>query len=281
VAIDLEGELSGAILGNIGNLGLCSGQLLVLDMLSCWRTYQVEDASGGGLVLRTLGEEKQTLAGHGGPSSGSRRALLTEEGGQVLGFDRLLTEVEVTLREAQTPENAIQISTILRPVFYLLVDLLHQSRSLVTQHSIGSGSDLGGLLLGGLSGGFRSLSRGGFGGLSRSFLGSFDGSSLGSNRLDDGNHRGSDHGGLLDRLSLRHLVWLRLEIDIKIRSELAESCRNAGCTRRRCENWGITIDGYLGGVSQQEAKTKRRVSTRLKRLGVSQRKEEACKRLKS
>lgn len=70
-------------------------------------TYQVEDTGGSGLVFGTLGQEKETLAGLGGPGSSalsSSRALLRNEvRGQVLGLDSILGEVEEALGEAEAP----------------------------------------------------------------------------------------------------------------------------------------------------------------------------------
>lgn len=70
-------------------------------------TYQVEDTSGGSLVLGTLGQEKETLAGLGGPGSsalsGGRALLGGEVRGQVLGLDSVLGEVEEALGEAEAP----------------------------------------------------------------------------------------------------------------------------------------------------------------------------------
>ena len=70
-------------------------------------TYQVEDTGGGGLVFGALGQEKETLAGLGGPGSSalsSGRALLGGEvRGQVLCLDSILGEVEEALGEAEAP----------------------------------------------------------------------------------------------------------------------------------------------------------------------------------
>lgn len=70
-------------------------------------TYQVEDSSRSGLVLGTLGQEKETLASLAGPGSGalsSSRALLRGEvGGQVLDLDSIVGEVEEALGEAEAP----------------------------------------------------------------------------------------------------------------------------------------------------------------------------------
>ena len=70
--------------------------------------YEGENAKGSRLVLRTLGEEQQTLASLAGPGSsrtGDSGFLALEEGGELLGFDGLLAEVEETLGEAKAPGN--------------------------------------------------------------------------------------------------------------------------------------------------------------------------------
>lgn len=64
LATNLEDELVGALLGDVGDIS------------------QAEDTGGGGLVLGTLDEEKQTLAGLGGP------------GGDGVGDSGLLVLVE-------------------------------------------------------------------------------------------------------------------------------------------------------------------------------------------
>ena len=74
-------------------------------------TYQVEDTSGGSLVLGALGLEEQTLAGLGGPSSGgvgSGGLLVLVEDGEVLGLGSFVVEVEEALSESQAPgENGM------------------------------------------------------------------------------------------------------------------------------------------------------------------------------
>ena len=72
------------------------------------RTYEVENASGGGLVLSTLGEEEQTLAGLAGPGDdrvGDSGLLVATEDGQLLGLDSIVAEVEEALGETETPET--------------------------------------------------------------------------------------------------------------------------------------------------------------------------------
>lgn len=71
-------------------------------------TYEVENASGGGLVLSALGEEKQALAGLAGPSGGGvgdGGLLVLVEDGELLALNGLLVEVENTLGETETPET--------------------------------------------------------------------------------------------------------------------------------------------------------------------------------
>lgn len=71
-------------------------------------TYKVENASGGGLVLGALGEEKQTLAGLAGPGSGGvgdGGLLVLVEDGELLALNGLLVEVEEALGETETPET--------------------------------------------------------------------------------------------------------------------------------------------------------------------------------
>lgn len=74
---------------------------------SRWRsTHEVEDSSGGGLVLGALGEEKQTLAGLAGPGSGgvgNTGLLVLVEDGELLALNSLLVEVEEALGETETP----------------------------------------------------------------------------------------------------------------------------------------------------------------------------------
>lgn len=69
--------------------------------------YQVENASGDGLVFGTLGQEKQTLASLGCPGSGvmsSRRALFRHKiGCQVLGINSIVGKVEESLSETEAP----------------------------------------------------------------------------------------------------------------------------------------------------------------------------------
>lgn len=90
MAVDLEHELVGALLAHVGDIS------------------QVEDAGRSGLVLSTLGEEQQALAGLAGPGSdgvGNGGLLVLEERGELLGLDSLLAEVEVAFGEAKTPEG--------------------------------------------------------------------------------------------------------------------------------------------------------------------------------
>ena len=71
-------------------------------------THKVEDASGGGLVLSTLGEEKETLASLAGPGSGGVGncwLLVLVENGELLALNSLLAEVEVALGETETPKR--------------------------------------------------------------------------------------------------------------------------------------------------------------------------------
>lgn len=69
--------------------------------------YQVENASGDGLVFSTLGQEKQTLASLGCPGSGvlsNRRALLRHKVGcQVLGINSIVGKVEESFGETEAP----------------------------------------------------------------------------------------------------------------------------------------------------------------------------------
>lgn len=70
------------------------------------QTYQVEDASRGGLVLSALGEEEQALArlaSPGGDRVGHSGLLVLVVDGELLVLDGLIVEVEETLREAQAP----------------------------------------------------------------------------------------------------------------------------------------------------------------------------------
>lgn len=85
---NLEVELVGAILGDVGSV------------------TKVDDTSGVSLVLSTLGEEGETLAGLAGPGSngvGDGRLLVLVEDVEVLALDGLLLEVEETLGEAKAP----------------------------------------------------------------------------------------------------------------------------------------------------------------------------------
>jgi hypothetical protein len=71
-------------------------------------THKVEDASGGGLVLSALGEEKETLASLAGPGSdgvGDGGLLVLVENGELLALNSLLAEVEVALGETETPKR--------------------------------------------------------------------------------------------------------------------------------------------------------------------------------
>ena len=71
-------------------------------------TYEVENASGGGLVLSALGEEKKTLAGLAGPGGGGvgdGGLLVLVEDGELLALNGLLVEVEEALGETETPET--------------------------------------------------------------------------------------------------------------------------------------------------------------------------------
>lgn len=86
---------------------------ILTSRLPLQQTHQVEDASGGSLVLSTLGKEKQALAGLSGPGGSGRSG---GSGGQVLGLDGLLAEVEVALGEAQAPGNGVPVSLVLSPL---------------------------------------------------------------------------------------------------------------------------------------------------------------------
>ena len=69
-------------------------------------TYQVEDSSRSGLVLGTLGQEKETLASLAGPSGhgvGDLRLLATEVEAKVLGSDGGVVEPEFLLGESELP----------------------------------------------------------------------------------------------------------------------------------------------------------------------------------
>lgn len=77
-------------------------------------TYEVENASRGGLVLSALGEEKQTLAGLAGPGGGGvgdGSLLVLVEDRELLALNGLLVEVEEALGETETPEAKKQKST--------------------------------------------------------------------------------------------------------------------------------------------------------------------------
>lgn len=69
-------------------------------------TYEVENASGCGLVLGALGVEKQTLAslaGPGGGGVGNGCLLVLVKARELLALNGLLVEVEEALREAEAP----------------------------------------------------------------------------------------------------------------------------------------------------------------------------------
>lgn len=71
-------------------------------------THEVENASGGGLVLSALGEEKKTLASLSGPGSGGvgdGGLLVLMENRELLALNSLLAEVEVALGETESPVN--------------------------------------------------------------------------------------------------------------------------------------------------------------------------------
>ncbi|MBZ6375606.1 MAG: hypothetical protein LBE67_11580 [Kocuria palustris] len=73
------------------------------------RTYEVENASGGGLILSALGEEEQTLAGLAGPSRGgvgNSGLLVLVEDGELLALNSLLVEVEEALGKTEAPEKS-------------------------------------------------------------------------------------------------------------------------------------------------------------------------------
>lgn len=76
---------------------------------SLYESYQVEDASRGGLVLSALGQEQQTLTSLGSPGSGgvgNSGLLVLVEDVELLGLDGIVAEVQETLGEAQTPGSA-------------------------------------------------------------------------------------------------------------------------------------------------------------------------------
>lgn len=107
VAVQLEEELIGALLGNIGNIGLFHVSPVPFGaIIHPCGTYQADDASGSSLVLSTLGEEEQTLAGLAGPGDdrvGDSGLLVATEDGQLLGLDSIVAEVEEALGEAEAP----------------------------------------------------------------------------------------------------------------------------------------------------------------------------------
>lgn len=113
LASNLEEELVGALLGEVGDFGLVYLLVEYSSFRSFVESYQVEDASGGGLVLGALGQEKQTLAGLAGPGSsrvGDSGLLVLVEDRELLGLNGLIVEVEETLGEAQAPMRETDIS---------------------------------------------------------------------------------------------------------------------------------------------------------------------------
>lgn len=71
-------------------------------------TYKVQDTSRRGLVLRTLDDEEQTLTGLGSPGDGGvgdSGLLILLVGGELLGLDGVVAEVEEALGEAKAPAS--------------------------------------------------------------------------------------------------------------------------------------------------------------------------------
>lgn len=69
-------------------------------------TYQADDSCRSSLVLSTLGDEKETLAGLAGPRDdgvGDSSLLVGAVGAQLLSLNGFIAEVEEALGEAKTP----------------------------------------------------------------------------------------------------------------------------------------------------------------------------------
>lgn len=108
-AVELEVESNGAVLGELGRISLY--MLAVNSSKSYLLAYQVQDTSGGGLLVGVLDEEKQALAGDARPGGGGVRnfgllttEVLTEAG---CGDSGLLAEPEVLLGET---ERTVELS---------------------------------------------------------------------------------------------------------------------------------------------------------------------------
>lgn len=220
LAVDLEVQLSGAFLGNVGNISLASelatGATFI--RLSIMFTDQVEDTGGGGLVLCALGEEQKTLAGLAGPGGdgvGDGGLLVLVEGRQLLRLNSVVAEVEETLGETEAPVLChTPLVTAYRKPVATSGALLDETGGLVTQDTLRSGGHLLllGLLLGLFGGSLLGLGllRGGGGsslsGLSGSLLGLLSGGGLGgrgfggSRRFSSRSNGGGSRRSLLDRL---------------------------------------------------------------------------------
>lgn len=108
LAVDLEVQLGGTFLGNVGDISLASELATGATFIRVpiMFTDQVEDTGGGGLVLGALGEEQKTLAGLAGPSGdrvGDSSLLVLVEGRQLLRLNSIVAEVEEALGETEAP----------------------------------------------------------------------------------------------------------------------------------------------------------------------------------
>jgi len=103
--VNLEEELGGSFLGQVGGIGLFS--LVSFNRTRFIRNiYQAEDTSGSCLVLSALSEEEQTLTGlasPGGDGVGNGRLLVLVEDSELLSLNSVILEVEEALGETETP----------------------------------------------------------------------------------------------------------------------------------------------------------------------------------
>lgn len=113
VAVELEEESNVALLGDVGGIGLLGRLARAIARVNVvTETYQLQDASGAGLLLSVLREEEQTLAGLARPSSSgvaNLGLLATEVGGEAVLGDGLLAEPEELLGVGQAPAARVRM----------------------------------------------------------------------------------------------------------------------------------------------------------------------------
>ena len=105
MAGDLQGEGEGAVLVEVGCVGLSCVSRTTPCRIDPFLAHQVEDTGGVLLLVGMLDKVEETLASLAGPRSdgvGDLGLLAAQVLLQVRGWDRLLAEPKVLLGEAES-----------------------------------------------------------------------------------------------------------------------------------------------------------------------------------